>query len=208
MDRLLPEVVGRKLESSLQDLGVNWYLEKTVVRIEYATAKDPSGGYQVTLSDGQQLHADVLVSAVGLQARKDLAEAAGIDCGVGIKVNDKLATSAEHIYALGDCIEVNGQLMPYIAPIYWGIQALAKTLTGTATIVNYPLMTVIVKTPACPLSLLPPEPSIVGDWHVESYETGMVGRFVDQQGQLMGFVLQGDKVDQRTVLIEQVKQGG
>jgi len=207
MDRLLPEVVGRKLESSLQDLGVNWYLEKTVVRIEYANVKDPSGGYQVTLSDGQQLHADVLVSAVGLQARKDLAEAAGIDCGVGIKVNDKLATSAEHIYALGDCIEVNGQLMPYIAPIYWGIQALAKTLTGTATIVNYPLMTVIVKTPACPLSLLPPEPSIVGDWHVEASETGMVGRFVDQQGQLMGFVLQGDKVDQRSVLIEQVKQG-
>lgn len=208
MDRLLPETIGRKLQTSLQDLGVNWYLEKTVVRIEYVNGQGPSEGYQVTLSDGQQLQADVLVSAVGLQARKDLAEAAGIDCGIGIQVNDQLATSVEHVYALGDCIEVNGQLMPYISPIYWGIQALAKTLTGCATKVSYPLMTVMVKTPVCPLSLLPPPVSVTGDWQVEASETGMVGRFLDEQGKLKGFVLQGDKVDQRATLVDQVKKGG
>ncbi|HCH25377.1 MAG TPA: rubredoxin-NAD(+) reductase [Oceanospirillaceae bacterium] len=208
MDRLLPESIGRQLQSSLQELGVNWYLEKTVVRIEYANPDDTRSGYQVTLSDGQQLQADVLVSAVGLQARMDLAALAGIDCGVGIQVNDQLATSVEHIYALGDCIEVRGQLMPYIAPIYWGIQALAKTLTGTVSSVNYPLMTVMVKTPACPLSLLPPPVSVAGAWQVEESAAGMVGRFLDEQGKLKGFVLQGDKVDQRAAMIEKVKQAG
>ncbi|MCP4789852.1 MAG: FAD-dependent oxidoreductase [Gammaproteobacteria bacterium] len=208
MDRLLPERIGRKLQSSLQSLGVTWYLENTVTNIDYFEPDETASGYRVTLSDGQQLQADVLVSAVGLQARMDIAVEAGIDCHVGIQVDGALATSAPHIYALGDCIEIDGQLMPYISPIHWGIQALAQTLTGTTTSVNYPLMTVMVKTPACPLSLLPPAASIKGAWQVEENEQGMIGRFVDKQGNLQGFVLQGGCIDRRGAMLQQVKRAG
>ena len=205
MDRLLPEQIGRKLEHELQQLGVNWYLENTVASIDYTNGVDAAEGYDVTLTGGESLHAEVLVSAVGLQARKDLAEAAGINCNLGIQVDDKLATNVEHVYALGDCIEINGQLMPYIAPIYWGIQALAKTLTGRPTEVEYPLMTVMVKTPANPLSLLPPASGVKGDWQVSVESNGMVGRYLDVSGKLHGFVLQGDATAQRTVFVDQVK---
>lgn len=205
MDRLLPQQIGRKLEHELQQLGVNWYLENTVASIDYTNGVDAAEGYDVTLTGGESLHAEVLVSAVGLQARKDLAEAAGINCNLGIQVDDKLATNVEHVYALGDCIEVNGQLMPYIAPIYWGIQALAKTLTGTPTEVEYPLMTAMVKTPASPLSLLPPAIGVEGGWQVSVESDGMVGRYLDVNGKLHGFVLQGEATAQRTAFVDQVK---
>ncbi|MDP6969766.1 MAG: FAD-dependent oxidoreductase [Gammaproteobacteria bacterium] len=205
MDSLLPEAIGRCLQTNLQELGVNWYLENTVARIDYQIAGKADSGYRVILSDGQVLLADVLVSAVGLQTRMELAVTAGIECDKGIKVNHQLATNIEHIYALGDCIEINGQLMPYIAPIYWGIQALAKTLTGTPTEVNYPLMTIMVKTPACPLSLLTPASDITGSWQVETTAQGMIGRFIDNRNRLQGFVLQGSDVDQRAYFLEQVK---
>ena len=207
MDRLLPEQIGRKLEYDLQALGVNWYLENTVASIDYTNGRDATEGYAVKLIGGETLHAEVLVSAVGLQARKDLAEAAGVSCNLGVQVDNKLATNVEHVYALGDCIEVNGQLMPYIAPIYWGIQALAKTLTGTPTDVSYPLMTVMVKTPACPLSLLPPTMGVEGNWQVEETSEGLIGRYLDSAGKLHGFVLQGEATSQRTAFVDTVKLG-
>ena len=49
---------------------------------------------------------------------------------MGIKTDTRLMTNMPHVYALGDCVEFDGQLQPYIAPIYWGIQALSQTLTG------------------------------------------------------------------------------
>jgi len=144
------------------------------------------------------------VSAVGLQARTKLAMNAGITCGVGIKTDAHLMTNMPHVYALGDCVEFNGQLQPYIAPIYWGIQALSHTLTGSFTKVSYPQMTVVVKTPVCPITLLPAPFGQQGQWQVEESEKGMIARFIANDGALAGFVLQGDQVDQRKQLLEQM----
>jgi rubredoxin-NAD+ reductase len=67
-------------------------------------------------------------------------------------------------------------------------------------------MTIMVKTPVCPLSLLPPALDISGSWQVETTAQGMIGRFIDSQGGLRGFVLQGDDVDQRAYFLEQAKR--
>jgi rubredoxin-NAD+ reductase len=67
-------------------------------------------------------------------------------------------------------------------------------------------MTVMVKTPACPLSLLPVPAGIQGNWQIDSENDGMVARFIDQKGRLQGFVLQGDKVGLRAQLLDQIKQ--
>jgi len=204
MDRLLPKEVGTKLQTSLADIGVKWWLDNTVASINYTNPSNSSMGYTVVLKSGDTLEVDVIVSAVGLQARTQLAMNAGITCGVGIKTDSRLMTNVPHIYALGDCVEFNGQLQPYIAPIYWGIQALSKTLTGTSTEVSYPQMTVVVKTPVCPITLLPPTYGQQGQWHVEPGEKGIIARFNDSDGTLCGFVLQGDAVDQRQHLLEQM----
>jgi rubredoxin-NAD+ reductase len=208
MDRLVPESVGRKLQESLSAIGVNWWLENTVASINYIQPNSPDAGYSVTLKSGDVLEVDVIVSAVGLQARTKLAINGGITCGVGIKTDTRLMTNVPHVYALGDCVEFNGQLQPYIAPIYWGIQALSRTLIGTFTEVSYPQMTVVVKTPVCPIILLAPPQGLSGQWVLEpsekGQEAGMIARFNNDDGKLSGFVLQGDQVDQRKKLLEEM----
>ena len=204
MGRLLPEAVGLKLHDALSTMGVNWWLDNQVTSINYHDATQPQLGYSVGLKSGDVLEVDVIVAAVGLQARTKLAINNGIACGVGIKTDTRLMTNVPHIYALGDCVEFDGQLQPYIAPIYWGIQALSHTLTGTVTDVNYPPMTVVVKTPACPITLLPPPQGQHGQWQLETSERGIIARFNDNQGKVCGFVLQGDQVDQRQQLLAEM----
>ena len=204
MDRLLPEAVGKKLQDSLSEIGVSWWLDNEVKAINYIDPTHPRAGYLVTLKTGDVLEVDVIVSAVGLKARTKLAINNGITCGVGIKTDTRLMTNMPHVYALGDCIEFDGQLQPYIAPIYWGIQALSQTLTGVFTEVSYPQMTVVVKTPVCPITLLPPPQYLSGQWQVQQSEKGMIARFNNLEGKVCGFVLQGDQVDQRTQLLNEM----
>ena len=186
MSRLLPAEAGRHLQSALGACGVRWFLENTAQRIERADE-----GYRVVLADGRQVEADLVLSAIGLKPDLALAQTAGIATGCGIKVEAHLQTSVPGIYALGDCIEIDGQVLPYLAPINQGIQALAKTLLGQQTAVNYPLMPVLVKTPAMPLSLLAPIAGAAGEWRCTRTNDGMTAGFYDMRGVLRGFVLLG-----------------
>ncbi|MEZ5477215.1 MAG: FAD-dependent oxidoreductase [Thiolinea sp.] len=184
LDPMMPEALGRRLQQRLQDLGVNWYLETTVQSVEHDGA-----GYRLTLGKGETLAADLVLSAIGLRPRIELAEKAGITCQRGICIDEYLRTSAEDVYALGDCTEINGQVLPYIAPITHGLRALADTLLDQPTAVHYPLMPVVVKTPALPLLLEPPKPGLAGEWQVSSSEQGLRGLFVDEQQRVAGFAL-------------------
>ncbi len=186
MERLLPESAGLQLQEALSALGVQWNLRTTLQRIE-----QDSDGYQLSLADGQRFEADLVLSAVGLRPNLELALEAGLACGRGIKVDEHLQTSQPGIYALGDCIEINGQLLPYLAPINEGIRALAKTLLGQPSLVSYPLAPVTVKTPAAPLCLLPPPVDCEGQWRCEATADGLSAAFHDAAGAMRGFVLLG-----------------
>lgn len=186
MERLLPEPAGLQLQQALSGLGVQWHLRTTLQRIERGT-----NGYRLDLADGQRFDADLVLSAVGLRPNLELALAAGLACGRGIKVDAHLQTSQPGIYALGDCIEVDGQLLPYLAPINEGIRALARTLLGQPTQVRYPLAPVTVKTPAAPLCLLPPPADCDGQWHCDATGDGLSAAFHDPAGAMRGFVLLG-----------------
>lgn len=189
LDAILPETISRDLETKLAGLGVNWYLENTVQSIEKS-----AGAYQLTLNGGQALDADLVLSSVGLRPRTALAVAAGIECKRGIVVDNTLQTSAPDVYALGDCSEIQGQFLPYIAPITHGLKALPDTLLGTQTEVHYPAMPVVVKTPVLPLLILPAAPGTEGEWQVEDTGSGMRGLYLDAQQKVRGFALSGDVV--------------
>lgn len=186
MERLLPEAAGLHLRQALAGLGVQWNLRTTLQRVEQGT-----DGYRLTLSDGQVVEADLVLSAVGLRPNLQLAVDAGLACGRGIQVDACLQTSKPGIFALGDCIEVDGQLLPYLAPINEGVRALARTLAGQSTAVSFPLMPVTVKTPAAPLCLLPPPIDCEGQWSCEATSDGLSAAFHDPAGALRGFVLLG-----------------
>jgi rubredoxin-NAD+ reductase len=201
MDRLMPQSLGEQLQQRLSAQGVSWYLENTVERIERE-----GDSYRLQLRDGTELESDLVISAVGLRPRMALAEAAGIKVNRGIVVNGGMRTSAPDIFALGDCAEINGQLLPYIAPINFGLRALADSLLGRPTMAQYPLMPVIVKTPALPLTLLPPAADIEGEWQVETLESGMRAFFVQACGTLRGFVLAGDQTTERQQWLDRCGQ--
>jgi NADPH-dependent 2,4-dienoyl-CoA reductase/sulfur reductase-like enzyme/rhodanese-related sulfurtransferase/TusA-related sulfurtransferase len=67
---------------------------------------------QVNLQSGKSIHADLVIIALGVQPNITLAQSAGLEIGEhgGVKVNSGLRTSDEHIYALGDVIEVTERL--------------------------------------------------------------------------------------------------
>jgi rubredoxin-NAD+ reductase len=199
LSRLLPAQASERLQQKLEAAGVAFHLGVSVVRVDRDRA-----GYQLTLSDGRQLYADRVLSAIGLKPRTTLALAAGIAVQRGITTDRLLATSAPHVYALGDCAEVAGLSLPFVLPLMAQTRALAATLAGTPTPVVYPAMPVTVKTPACPTVVCPPLPGATGSWTVEMDDGGVVARFTSPDGTLLGFALLGAAVSQRQALVAQV----
>ena len=145
-----------------------------------------------------------MLSAVGLSANTALAQAAGLAVGRAIVVDRHLQTSDPDIFALGDCAEVEGRLLPFIMPILHAARALAKTLAGTRTAVVYPAMPVVLKTPACPAVFFPALVPGGGKWHVEDGENGLRGHYRAADGTLLAGALSGGCVRERDALQKQL----
>ncbi|HXH03353.1 MAG TPA: FAD-dependent oxidoreductase [Candidatus Competibacteraceae bacterium] len=189
LSRLVPEPLGRDLQRALAAHGVDWRLDNAVDKVE--RDRRDSEGYRLHLQDGEELEADLVLSAVGLKPRTALAAKAGLEVGRGILVDRLLATSTENVYALGDCAEVAGLVLPYVMPIMHAGRALAQTLAGTPTPVVYPAMPVVVKTFSHPTVVAPPAPGAAGQWQCEAVDGGMRARFLGSGGELLGFALSG-----------------
>ena len=199
LERLVPETMGRGLADDLGQKGVAWRFGRTAKTVDRTPA-----GLRLTLDDGSQLEADLVLSAIGLRSRTALAVAAGLDVGRGIRVDRQLGTSDPHIHAVGDCAEVEGLVLPFVQPLLAQVKALAATLTGAPTRVTYPVMPVVVKTPASPLVVLPPPQGVSGSWRMEEHEGGRRGLFQDEEGRLAGFALTGSQTGERLKLAQSV----
>lgn len=199
LGRLLPEAAAQMLQSTLSEAGVRWHFATTVQSI------DRNGdSLSITLANGSVISSDVFLSAVGLRPRLDLAKAAGITTGVGITVNRQLETSAKNVYAIGDCAEVNGLVLPYVMPIMQAARTLAPNLLGQELALTYPAMPVMVKTPSLPTIVSPPAKGAVGDWKINSMDDGLEARFESSDGKLLGFALLGTATAQRGALTKEL----
>ncbi|WP_321528542.1 FAD-dependent oxidoreductase [Sedimenticola selenatireducens] len=196
---LLPEAAGKALQDGLAAAGVRWHLGTVVEEINHNDA-----GYQLRLTDGNIVMADVILSAIGLKPDLDLAQSIALETNRGIVTDRTLQTSQPGIYALGDCVEVAGLNLPFVMPLMNAARALAKTLTGTPTPLSYPAMPVGIKTPAHPIVVSPPARGTEGDWEIEQDESGVRALFRSSQGQLLGFTLTGNYVDEKAQWTKQV----
>ena len=199
LGRLLPAAAAQALQAKLSEAGVRWHFGTTVQSID---RHDDS--LTITLANGTVITSDVFLSAVGLKPRLDLAKAAGIKTGAGIMVNRQLETSAKNVYAIGDCAEVDGLVLPYVMPIMQAARALAPNLLGQPTALTYPAMPVMVKTPALPTIVSPPAKDAVGDWKINAIEGGLEARFESGDGKLLGFALLGSATAQRGALTKEL----
>lgn len=192
LDRLIPAQAGHALEKTLANLGVTWHLGNTVKAVDKRGA-----GYRLTLADAAVIEADIVLSAVGLKPRTGLAREAGLDVQRGIVVDRHLRTSGPDIYALGDCAEVAGLVLPFVLPLMTCARALAKTLAGEPTPVSYPAMPVLVKTPAHPIVVAPPAASESGQWEVDVRPDGVRALFYNANHSLRGMALTGSAVSEK-----------
>lgn len=199
LERLVSEQVGDALAQALEKQGVAWHFGRTAKRID-ATAT----GYRLTLDDASQVEADLVLSAIGLRPRMQLAQAAGIPTQRGIVVNRRLETGIPGIYAMGDCAEVEGHVMPYVQPLLIQARALAAILAGEDAAVSYPAMPVMVKTTIYPLAVLPPALGAQGEWSIERENSGIRAMHTDSSGVLNGFALGGSETGKRAELAKQV----
>lgn len=225
----LPSQAGAMLQDALTCAGVEFYLgsdidsvkadDNAAVTVSYAKDNEP-----------KTFIADIVLVAIGLVANTQLAAAAHIEIATpehiassathlprtaqqGIKVDEFLKTSAEHVYAIGDCANVMGSYMPYVMPLMNQAKALAKTLADSnapPTKVSYPAMPVAIKTPSLPLVVLPVSAQY-GDeqvaWQTVPTADGVVmtAHPKGDADTLLGFVLAGKEAGkQRLSLAKQV----
>ncbi|KXU91502.1 hypothetical protein CR51_32070 [Caballeronia megalochromosomata] len=157
LSRLLPELAGDAFARAFDRHGIRLRLGQSVASVDRRAS-----GYDVTLNNGEVLGADVVLSAIGLAPRTALAAQAGLDIDIGIRTDAWCQTSAPDIYALGDCAAIEGKVQPYVLPIMHAARALARTLAGERTRVDFPVMPITVKSPASPTVVVPPNET--GTW--------------------------------------------
>jgi rubredoxin-NAD+ reductase len=204
---LLPAGAGDQLARAMSDLGVQWHFGTTV------HAVDPLDGpsrvdaqrLRVSLSDGNVVQADVVLSAIGLRSDTRLVAAAGIACERGIVVDTQLQTSAPEVYALGDCAQyasAGQRVLPYVMPVMGAAKVLAANLAGTPTTLAFPLMPVSIKTPALPIVICAAHPELAGQWVADDEAEPGVWRFSDDAKVQRGFVLSGKQTARRMELLK------
>jgi rubredoxin-NAD+ reductase len=192
---LLPEAAGQAVQRALEEKGATFHFGPLVQAVNKAEK-----GVTVSLNNGSTIAADMVVSGVGVRPRTELAAAAGLDTKRGIVTNRRLETSAPNVYALGDCAEVAGQVLVYVAPLMAAARALGKTLAGEATDVVYPAMPVTIKTPACPVVVSPVAPDTEGEWAITAEGSSVKAEFRNGAGELLGFALTGDATKEKMAL--------
>ncbi len=108
----------------LEDRNIDVRIGATVTGFEEPTETEDARASTVVLSDGSRLPTDLVMLSIGVKPEVELALTAGVDVGElgGIRVNQHLRTSDEHIWAVGDAIEVRNpvthdwSLLPLAGP--------------------------------------------------------------------------------------------
>jgi NAD(P)H-dependent nitrite reductase large subunit/NAD(P)H-dependent nitrite reductase small subunit len=127
MPRQLDVAASKLLEEAVVRSGVRVHLDKRITALAGDGAVE-----RVELDGGESVDGDLVIISAGIRPRDELARAAGIDVGQrgGVVVDDRLRTSREGIFAIGEVALHRGALHGLVAPGYEMADVLARNLTG------------------------------------------------------------------------------
>ncbi|PLP60391.1 nitrite reductase large subunit [Mesorhizobium loti] len=125
MERQLDPAAGYLLQRQLETRGIT-------VRTKANTRQIVGDGkvHGVELDTGEIIPATLVVMAVGIRPNVGLAREAGLETNRGIVTDDCMRTSDPAIFALGECVEVDGRVYGLVAPLYEMAKVVAATLAG------------------------------------------------------------------------------
>jgi nitrite reductase (NADH) large subunit len=127
MPRQIDETGSNLLQSKLEGLGLKILTNTNTSQI---LGDDRITGMQFV--NDVTIDVDMLVISAGIKPRDELAKLSGLAVGQrgGIIVNEKLQTSDENIYAIGECALFEGMIYGLVAPGYEMADVVATNLTN------------------------------------------------------------------------------
>jgi nitrite reductase (NADH) large subunit len=193
MNMQLDPAGGLYLQTKIEQLGVRVLTSKST------KALLGNGHVQgVRFADGETMEADLVVVAAGIRPNVDLGRKAGVAVNRGIVVNDYMETSDPRVFAVGECVEHNGQVYGLVAPLLEQGKVLAATLTGN----RGPQFT--GWTPAAKLKIMGVEVFSAGEVierdgvdvvRYEDRSLGIYKKLLVKDNRLTGCILVGDASD-------------
>ena len=121
LSRQLDQDAGEMVQKKIEAMGVEVVTKVDIKDLVLRDEKSPEGrdvfaGFELT--NGNIIEADMTVFATGISPRDELARSCGLEVHSrgGIVVNNSLMTSAEDVYAIGECASWKGQFYGLIGP--------------------------------------------------------------------------------------------
>lgn len=99
-DRVLSSILDSECAAMMQK-----HLEENGIRFLLGDSAKEFQGNIARMNSEKEVEFDVLVLAVGVRANTSLVQEAGGEVNRGIRIDEKMRTSLDHIYAAGDCAE-------------------------------------------------------------------------------------------------------
>lgn len=127
MPRQIDSAGSAMLQSKLKQFGLSIHLNKSTSEIA-GDGKIES----LKFNDDTSLSVDMLVISAGIRPRDELAKLAGLQTSSrgGIIVNEKMQTSDECVFAIGECALYNSMIYGLVAPGYEMADIVVTYLTG------------------------------------------------------------------------------
>ncbi len=139
-----------------------------------------------------------MVVAAGVRPRTDLAVAMGLEVDRAVVVDDRLATSAPHVHAIGECAQHRGEVPGLVQPGWDQARVLADVLTGVDPEAVYEGTSVLTRLKAHDIDLASMG-TVDVDVHDPGHEVltftdpsrGRYAKLVLRQDRLVGAILLG-----------------
>ena len=135
-DRILGRVTAPEMSayytSAHRARGVDIRLSTSIAAFE------GDGTVEAVDCGDETIPADVVVVGIGIVPEQELAASAGIRCDDGIVVDERCATSADHVYAVGDCTRHPNPVLGRTLRLESVHNALEQARTAAANIAGTP----------------------------------------------------------------------
>ncbi len=195
MERQLDSTAAHLLKQAIEARGLTVLTEANTKEIRAATTPGPARVGSVVLADGREIPTDLVVMAVGIRPSAGLAKQAGLAVGRGVLVGPDMRSADPDIFALGECVEIDGQVFGLVAPLYEMANVIAAHLAGDETAV-FNASATATKLKVTGVNLFSAGDFADGKGREEivlrDAARGVYRRLVIENGKLVGIVLFGD----------------
>ncbi|MHB1294181.1 MAG: NAD(P)/FAD-dependent oxidoreductase [Anaerolineae bacterium] len=200
--RLLPRQLDTEgaaiLQRMIEDAGVE------VITGDSCTAVEGSGIVQgVRTKSGRGWETGMVTISAGVRSNLDLPRAAGLDCHLGVQVDEHLQTSAPGVYAVGDVAEFQGRVWGIIPAALAQARVLADHLSGDSSAVYRDIVpsTTLKVTGIVLTSIGEVNPQEPGFQEVRDYNPnkGVYRKLVIRNGRVVGAIVLGERTSLRFI---------